>query len=198
MAGHTFDCASKNAEEGAWKTVSEQAMCLVFIGMPGSGKSTLASAMARTLGWACLDTDHLMEAWYGLPLEALGQALGLNHFLQAEERTLLSLDVKRCIIATGGSAVYSSQAMQALKRSGVIVYLQADYPTILQRVSRHPDRGLAMQPGQSLYDLYVERRNLYERYADLSLSTATASVQDCIHKLESTIYARWPQEKAPQ
>ncbi|MFP4428734.1 MAG: homoserine kinase [Desulfovermiculus sp.] len=191
------------SESGQWaKDVScssdcipDPALCLIFIGMPGSGKSTLASALARSLGWACLDTDHLMEAWYGLPLEDLRQTLGREQFLLAEEKTLLSIDVKRCIIATGGSAVYSSKAMQALKGSGLIIYLQADYPTIRQRIHQHPDRGLVMQPGQSLHDIYEERLTLYERYADLTLSTASASVQSCIQTLEKSLYDLWSKEK---
>jgi shikimate kinase len=153
--------------------------------MPGSGKSTLASGLAERLGWAFLDTDHLMEAWYGLPLEA-------------EEETLVSLDVNRCVIATGGSAVYSSRAMQALKSSGVVIYLQADYATISRRISRHPERGLVMQPGQSLFDLYLERRELYERYADLVQSTASASIQNCIQTLERSVYDLWFKENSGQ
>lgn len=175
--------------------IPDPALCLIFIGMPGSGKSTLAQALARRLDWACLDTDHLMEAWYGLPLEDLRQALGREQFLLAEEKTLVSMDVMRCIIATGGSAVYSSKAMQALKSSGLTIYLQADYPTIRQRIRQHPDRGLVMQPGQSLYDIYKERLTLYERYADVTLSTASASVQSCIQTLEKSLYDLWSKEK---
>lgn len=198
MTARTSDPASEETRNRAWHSVPEHSPCLIFIGMPGAGKSTLASALARRLGWAHLDTDHLMEAWYGLPLEALRQALGREQFLRAEEETLLSLEVYRCVVATGGSAVYSPYAMEALKRNGVIIYLQADFPTISQRVGRHPERGLVMRPGQSLHDIYQERRILYERYADLVLSTASASIQDCIQKLEASIYELMPSETKEQ
>jgi shikimate kinase len=177
-----------------WKSASNHFRFIVLIGMPGAGKSTLASALAHRLGWACLDTDRLMEAWYGLPLEALRTALGREQFLQAEEHTLLHLDVNRCIVATGGSAVYCSKAMQALKRSGVVVYLQADYPTISCRVSQNPERGLVMNPGQTLHDLYLERKRLYETYADLIVDTASASVPECIKTLEHCLYVHWSKE----
>lgn len=190
-------CSSQD-KSSPWRFGPEQPLCITFIGMPGSGKSTLASGLAERLGWAFLDTDHLMEAWYGLPLEALRNSLGLDQFLEAEEETLVSLDVNRCVIATGGSAVYSSRAMQALKSSGVVIYLQADYATISRRISRHPERGLVMQPGQSLFDLYLERRELYERYADLVQSTASASIQNCIQTLERSVYDLWFKEKPPK
>jgi len=195
MTVRPTDSAFQDTRPWAWSSAAGSGLCLIFIGMPGAGKSTLASALARRIGWAYLDTDHLMEAWFGLPLEALGKALGRERFMLAEEKTLLSLEVNRCVIATGGSAVYSHRAMQALKGNGVIIYLQADYPTISQRVERKPDRGLVMQTGQSLHDLYLERCTLYERYADLIVSTASGSVQDCIHNLEASLYELWPQGK---
>ncbi|MDZ7762017.1 MAG: homoserine kinase [Desulfovermiculus sp.] len=193
MTARTTGPVFEETRNWAWNSVN--GLCLIFIGMPGAGKSTLASALARRIGWACLDTDHLMEAWYGLPLETLGQTLGREGFLLAEEKTLLSLDVNRCVIATGGSVVYSPRAMQALKRNGVIIYLQADYPTIAQRVDQHPERGLIMQSGQSLHDIYLERQTLYERYAELVVSTASASIQDCIQNLEASIYEFWSPKK---
>ena len=195
MTARTSAPSSEEAKNWAWNSVAEHDPCLIFIGMPGAGKSTLASALARRMGWAYLDTDHLMQAWYGLPLESLRQALGRERFMLAEEETLLSLDVHRCVIATGGSAVYSPRAMQALKCNGVVLYLQADYSTIVQRIGRHPERGLVMQSGQSLRDIYLERRTLYERYADLVLSTASTSIQDCIQNLEALIYEFWSPEK---
>ena len=182
---------SSPADDGTLGDIAEDARRIILIGMPGAGKSTLGSALAKRLGWAYLDTDRLMESWYGLPLEALRRALGSEQFLQAEERTLLDLDVRRCVIATGGSAVYSSRAMRALKSSGVVIYLQADYSTISHRVSQQPERGLVMQPGQTLMDLYQERCRLYEKYADRILNTARGSIQDCIQTLESSFYAHW-------
>ena len=193
MHRRIFAVAASQMEnkDQTWKSPEKRFRYIVFIGMPGSGKSTLSSALAHRLGWACLDTDRLMEAWYGLPLEALRKILGREQFLQAEEHTLLHLDVNRCVIATGGSAVYCPQAMQAIKRSGVVIYLQADYPTISCRVSRNPERGLIMNPGQTLHDLYLERKHLYETYADLIVDTASASVPECIKTLEHSLYVHW-------
>ena len=191
---HMLECAPCDRAP----TRSGQTRCLSLIGMPGSGKSTLAAGLARRLGWAFLDTDHLMEAWYGLPLENLRTALGRERFLQVEEETVCSLDVRRCIIATGGSVIYSTRAVQALQTSGLIVYLQADYESIEQRVSLHPERGLVMGPGQTLYDLYLERTPLYERAADLVMATHKASIQACITTLEQTLHELWPEKVDPE
>ena len=54
--------------------------CLSLIGMAGAGKSTLGRIVAERLGWAHIDTDRLLEAYYGMPLQTLLDGLGLADF----------------------------------------------------------------------------------------------------------------------
>ena len=42
--------------------------CVTLIGMAGAGKSTVGRAVAERLGWAYVDTDHLIESTYGARL----------------------------------------------------------------------------------------------------------------------------------
>lgn len=165
-------------------------LCISLIGMPGAGKSTLGKLAAQKLGWAFIDTDYLLEGWYGLPLEDLRNFLGQKKFLQAEEKILVNLDLNRCIIATGGSVVYSLPAMHKLQDIGLIVYLQADYKSVLQRISSKPRRGLILPPGQNLEDLYLERTSLYRQYADLTLSTDYFNINQCLQILTKWIYEK--------
>ncbi|MFO8032852.1 MAG: homoserine kinase [Desulfohalobiaceae bacterium] len=162
--------------------------CLTLVGMPGAGKSTLAISLARALDWAFVDTDLLLQAWYGLPLEELRERLGNADFLQAEEQIVLGLWLQRCVIATGGSVIYSQQAIQKLKDIGQIIYLQAGYATISNRVSKYPQRGMILQPEQSLQDIYLERTPKYEAAADLILSTEENSLQQCIKKIKAWMH----------
>ena len=87
--------------------------------------------------------------------------------MKIENDVNASLDVKRTIIATGGSAVYGKEAMEHLKEIGEVVYLKADYETIRKRLGNLEKRGVALKPGQTLKDLYDERTKLYEKYADV-------------------------------
>jgi len=73
------------------------------------------------------------------------------------------------VIATGGSAVYSEQAMRHLKTDGIAVFLDADLPTLRSRVPDFGSRGLAKRPDQSFEELYSEREPLYRRYADVTI-----------------------------
>ena len=157
--------------------------CLSLIGMPGSGKSTLARELSSYLDWPWLDTDHLLEAWFGVGLEALKDRLGRERFLRCEEEIVLDLWVTRCIVATGGSVVYSDAAMRKLQNIGPVIYLQADPEVIASRVAQNPERGVVMQPGQDLAQIHAERKPMYEAYADLTLDTDRTDPGDCVEQI---------------
>jgi shikimate kinase len=70
------------------------------------------------------------------------------------------------VIATGGSVVYSEEAMKHLGKIGHIMYLKTDFETIRKRLGNIRQRGVALREGQTLRDLYEERVVLYEKYAD--------------------------------
>jgi len=160
----------------------QQGKSIILIGMPGSGKTTLGRALAKKLSWAHVDTDFILQAWWGIDLETLRNKLGLKKFLQAEEETILSLKLNRCVISTGGSVIYSPKAMEYLKRLGHIVYLQASLKTLKERIALAPLRGLALKPGQTLEDLYKERTPLYEQYAQFRVHTEK-SLTTCLDEI---------------
>jgi shikimate kinase len=155
--------------------------CVSLIGMAGAGKSTLGRLLAEKLGWAHLDTDRLIEAYYGLPLQGLLDGLGLADFLKAEEALVSMLGVRRTVISTGGSVIYGPAALERLKLLGPVVFLSVSLPTFLSRVGNAGKRGLAMAPGLTREGLYHERQPLYQAAADFTLSTdnndRTASVE---------------------
>jgi shikimate kinase len=138
---------------------------IILIGMAAVGKSTVGKRLADKLTRPFVDTDLLMEAWWGAPLQSIRDFLGLDAFLQAEAEQVLRLRLAGCVIATGGSVIYSEEAMEHLRKMGSIVYLRAPFETIAKRLTNADSRGLALRAGQSIRDLYEERTPLYARHA---------------------------------
>ena len=158
---------------------------IILIGMAAAGKSTLGRRLAGRLDWAFVDTDLLLEAWWGAPLQQIRDHLGLEAFMQAEAEQFLRLHLERCVIATGGSVVYSEASMNPLPGQGRIVYVESSYATIAGRLTNPLSRGLAIAPGQSIKDLYDERAPLYARFAQLTVSTDQATPeQSCLAVIE--------------
>lgn len=153
-------------------------LCVSIIGMAASGKSKMGAELARLLGWAHVDTDNLIEAAYGAPLQSIADALDKEAFLDLEAIVIGNIRLQRCVISTGGSVVYREEAVRRLQTLGPVLYIEVPLPVILERIARKPDRGLARGPGQSIEDLFNERRPLYEKYAGFTVRGGRGPAQE--------------------
>ena len=165
---------------------------VVLIGMPGSGKSTVGVILAKLTSRDFVDTDLLIQTAAGRPLQEIVDHEGYLALRRVEEEVLLGITCRRHVIATGGSAAYSTRAMNHLRSDGVVVFLDADIATLESRVRDFARRGLAKRADQTFADLFAERVPLYAMYADISVSCAglsheevCARIIDELAKLES-------------
>ncbi len=163
--------------------------CVSLIGMAGAGKSTLAALLARRLGWACLDTDRLIEATCGQKLSDLLASLGLEAFLRLEEDIVAGLAVKRCVVATGGSVVYGPRAISRLRACGPVVHLSIDLPTFLCRVGDPCQRAFVIPEGLTLPGVYAERQPLYAAAADLTVVSCGVAPEECVEQILQGIHS---------
>ncbi|MDR3641286.1 MAG: homoserine kinase [Humidesulfovibrio sp.] len=176
----TQQSASQDAQPRLW----DQG-CVSLIGMAGAGKSTLGRLLAEKLGWAHLDTDRLIEAYYGLPLQEVLDGMGLAKFLEVEDTLVSMLGVRRTVISTGGSVIYGAKAMERLHLLGPVVHLDVSMASFLKRVGDGGNRGLAIAPGRSLEDLFLERQPLYAAGADHVLSTDSPDQNASLEELHA-------------
>ncbi|MFA6947567.1 MAG: shikimate kinase [Eubacteriales bacterium] len=164
---------------------------VILIGMPGCGKSTTGVLLAKAICAEFCDTDLVIQKREGKSLCEIIAERGTDGFLDAERDTIMSLDVQRTVIATGGSVVCRGDAMEHLRRLGTIVYLDVPLGEIIARIDNITTRGIALSPGQTLADVYAVRRPLYEKYADITVSacgSAERTVGDIIDKLHNYTY----------
>lgn len=155
--------------------------------MPGVGKSTVGVILAKVLGYQFLDADLLIQEQEGKLLKDIIAEVGTDGFIQVENRVNASIDCTRTIIATGGSVIYGQEAMEHLKEIGTVVYLEVPFSTIKKRLSDIKGRGVVLRDGQTLYDLFVERTVLYEKYADVRVSEDGLGVEETVDLLVSKL-----------
>ena len=160
---------------------------IVLIGMPGVGKSTVGVILAKVLGYQFLDADLLIQEQEGKLLKDIIAEVGTDGFIQVENRVNAGIQCSKTIIATGGSVIYGTEAMEHLKEIGKVVYLEVSFDILEQRLSDIKGRGVVLKEGQTLYDLFMERTPLYEKYADVRISEnglyVEQTVELLIHKL---------------
>ena len=160
---------------------------IVLIGMPGVGKSTVGVILAKVLGYQFLDADLLIQKQEGKLLKDIIAEAGTDGFIEVENRVNAGIECSNTIIATGGSVVYGQEAMEHLKEIGTVVYLEVPFSILEKRLSDIKGRGVVLKEGQTLYDLYLERTPLYEKYADFRISEEGLGVEETVNLLVSKL-----------
>ena len=160
---------------------------IILIGMPGVGKSTVGVVLAKAIGYNFIDADLAIQQQEGKLLCELIEELGADGFLVLENQVNRDLTVTRCIIATGGSAIYCQEAMEHYKETGTVLYLKVSYEELENRLGNLKNRGVVLKKGQTLKDLYQERTRLYEKYADVTVSEEGLSIRETIDVVKKSL-----------
>ena len=162
---------------------------IVLIGMPASGKSTAGVILAKVLGKKFVDTDLYIQDRENKLLRDIINEKGLSGFLSIEEDVLSSLDETNAVIATGGSAVYSVEGMNHLKRIGKVVYLKVGKEELFKRLKNIRERGVVLRDGETLEEMYDERCRLYEMYADVVVKEDGSSIEETVERIADELNA---------
>ena len=162
---------------------------IVLIGMPGAGKSTVGVILAKILGYSFLDTDLVIQSKEEKLIKDIIAEKGIDGFINTENRVISKISAESTVIATGGSVVYSENAMKALSVNAVIVYLKLAYNELRKRLSDIRNRGVVIRKGQSLEELYDERTVLYEKYADIVVDENGCTIEKTVNRILAEIAA---------
>lgn len=150
-------------------------MNIVFIGMSGSGKSTFARYCANLLNMPIIDLDDEICKKYGGSVPMIFAAGGEALFRELEKKeATAAAELKDVIIATGGGIVLSAEGMSALKKSGLVVYLNCSTDVLAERLNGETDERPLLSGELSLKDkiekTFAEREQLYLDYADVVIN----------------------------
>ena len=136
---------------------------IVLIGMPSCGKTTVGGILARLSGMELADTDEHIVKKIGMPISEFFAKYGEAEFRKIEKETVAELAAKGGrIIATGGGAVLDGDNVRALRRNGVIVFLDRAVHNLVAT----DDRPLSSERSK-LEKLYAERYDVYRMAAEL-------------------------------
>lgn len=160
---------------------------IILIGMPASGKSTVGVLLAKALGMDFIDVDILIQGREGMLLQDILNQRGADAFLDAEERAVKSLSSDGSVISPGGSAVCREGAIEHLKGLGTVVYLRLSLNSLEARLSDITSRGIVMERGQTLADIYAVRAPLYEKYADIVVDTENLTLEQTVSAVMDSI-----------
>jgi shikimate kinase / 3-dehydroquinate synthase len=143
-------------------------------GFMGTGKSSVGPLLARALGRTFVDLDETIAAGAGASVSETFAREGEAAF-RAREQAALQVAVARpeVVVAPGGGALCSDEALALARRHGPLVVLRAGVDEILRRIGGDATRPLlarAADPRRAVEELLATRRRFYEA-ADLTVAT---------------------------
>ena len=163
---------------------------IILIGMPGSGKSTVGVVLAKALGLRFLDVDLLIQEREGALLQEIIDSQGVERFLDLERDAILSLNCRGTVVAPGGSCVCREESSAHMRGLGTVAYLQLSLEDVTKRIRNLSSRGIALQPGQTLADVYQYRAPLYERCAHITVPIRGQSLAETVESVKQALAKR--------
>ncbi len=136
-----------------------------------------------------VSTDERIELREGASIREIFESRGEPYFREAEAAVVQEVaGLDSVIIDCGGGVVINPANMEALRRNGIIFYLQASVESVLKQVLRNKKRPLlnVPDPEARVRELLAEREPLY-RQADYILETSDNSVAEIVAKMRKIL-----------
>ncbi len=141
-------------------------MNIVLCGFMGAGKTVVGKELAKVMGRKFVDTDELVEQETGMAIAAVFAARGEDYFRELEfEACKKVAEMKNVVVSTGGGAMTFERNVKAIKKGSKVVFLDASFDVICDRVGNGATRPL-FKNRENAKKLFEERRSKYLSAAD--------------------------------
>lgn len=148
---------------------------IVLIGMPGSGKTSISKKLGEELDMEVFDLDYLIEEKINDNINDFVKINGIEKFREIESKITNKISLnKGCIISCGGGIILNESNINNLKRNGLLIYIDRNY----DKIKINNNRPL-VNSKEDLLDLYNKRKDLYLKYADITVKN-NGRKKDCI------------------
>lgn len=161
---------------------------LFLIGFMGAGKSTVARALQKEYGMRLVEMDEQIEAQEKMKISEIFEKKGEEYFRRLETQLLEELQQQEnTVVSCGGGVPMRRCNVDAMKKSGRIVYLSAEPETIFERVRYSHNRPLLEGNMNAAYieTLLEARLPKYLAAADVTVRTDGRSAEEISREIVS-------------
>jgi shikimate kinase len=178
-------------------------MNIMLIGYRGTGKTSVGKRLAERLQMPFYDTDDLVEASTGRSIREIVTEDGWACFREQEREIIRKLGIwQKGVVATGGGAVMDEENVKILKKHGILIWLDADVKTIVERI-QNDSRSNEQRPFFSGCDLFKETADMlekripvYSRLADFSVNTAGKGIDEIVEMIDKSLPSVYPLQRS--
>lgn len=152
---------------------------IVLVGLMGCGKSAIGRRLAACLKLPFVDADDEIEKAAGKSISEIFEDHGEAEFRDGERKVIARLlSGGPQVLATGGGAFMDSTTRARVAEHGVSVWLRAELPVLMRRVSRRDNRPL-LRTGKPAA---VMAKLMDERYPTYAKADIVAESRDVPHE----------------
>ncbi|KAM7369687.1 hypothetical protein PAMP_010991 [Pampus punctatissimus] len=177
------------SKSGSWLSTKASPLGdknILLMGPPGAGKTTVGRIVAHRLGLPVIDVDdNVLETTWKMPVAAKLAAIGGERFLEEEGQALCNFSASGCVVSLTGSNPLHAEAMQHVKQTGLVIYLDVDSEDIIQRLAMMKvNRIVGQEAGVSMKDILHYRKQFYEKWLDVRVLCGRGdTVEDVAEKV---------------
>ena len=154
---------------------------IFLIGFMGAGKSTVARAMKKHYGMRLIEMDEQIEKQEKMSVPKIFEVHGEPYFRKLETDLLEGLSSQEnTVVSCGGGVPMRACNVEAMRKSGKVIYLSTSPQQIYERVKTSHNRPLleGNMNVEYISDLLSQRLPKYMEAADAVVSTDGKSVED--------------------
>lgn len=162
---------------------------IALVGLMGSGKSSVGRRLARALGLPFHDADAEIEKAAGRSVADIFAERGEAEFRRGERKVIARLlSGPAHVLATGGGAFLDAHTRALLKDKALVVWLQADLATLVQRVSRRTTRPLLVgKNAREVLEAQMAQRHPIYAEAELTIDAGRGSHGDAVEAIVAAL-----------
>ncbi|ACN98971.1 shikimate kinase [Sulfurihydrogenibium azorense Az-Fu1] len=135
---------------------------IYLVGFMGSGKSTVGKLLADKTSRDFVDVDKLIEEREKMKIKDIFEKKGELYFRELEKKYLQELlNTQNLVVSTGGGLGADAENMNQMKKNGIVIWLDLNLNTILERIKNDENRPLLNQPLDKIKKLFDERKKVY-------------------------------------
>jgi shikimate kinase len=141
---------------------------IILIGLSGCGKTCLGDIISKEEELNFIDLDKYIEEKNNMTIKEMFN-ISEEFFRDRETEAVKEASrLENTLIATGGGIIKRKENMDALGKSGCIIFIDRKPENIIETLDTS-NRPLLKGRKEKLYDLHKERYELYKKYAHITI-----------------------------
>lgn len=143
-----------------------------LVGFMGCGKSAVGRRLSFLLKLPFYDMDKEIVRKEGMTIPEIFEKHGEKYFRDLETQFLKTFQDDECIIATGGGVAIRAINRKLMRKSGLVLFLDAPFKEIWKRIHKDTNRPIVQSSTrEEIEALFKKRYPRYKKSAHVAIRT---------------------------